>query len=208
MSGHPRVKICGLRELEHALVAAECGANFIGFVFAPARRRIEPARAREIVRQVPNCPSRVGLFVNESPELVNSIADEVGLDYVQLCGDETPEYLAQINRPAIKSIAVSDANSLTGVQDYHDRGATVQFDAYAPGQRGGTGISFDWSIFEHNRPRFPFVLAGGLNPDNVSEAIRIARPWGVDVSSGVEIDGRKDSNLIVDFVQAARSVRS
>lgn len=206
MSGSPHVKICGIRELEHALVAAECGADLIGFVFAPARRRVEPARAREIATQVPRCTSRVGLFVNESPCLVNKVAGEVGLDYVQLCGDEPPEYIRQIDRPAIKSIAVSDADSLKVAQDYRDRGATVLFDAYAPGQRGGTGISFDWGMFEENRPEFPFVLAGGLNPDNVCEAIRIAKPWGVDVSSGVEIDGRKDSKLIADFIRAARSV--
>ena len=208
MSESPRVKICGLRELEHALMAAECGADFIGFVFAPARRRIEPASAREIATQVPNCPDRVGLFVNESPDLVNRVADEVGLDYVQLCGDETPEYIEQVDRPTIKSIAVSDAESLTAAQDYRDRGATVQFDAYAPGERGGTGISFDWAIFEEHHPGFPFVLAGGLNPENVREAIRMAKPWCVDVSSGVEIDGRKDSRLIAKFVRAARSVRS
>ena len=207
MSESPRVKICGLRELEHALVAAECGADFIGFVFAPARRRIEPALAREIADQVPNSPGRVGLFVNESPGVVNRVSYEVGLDYVQLCGDETPDYLGQVDRPAIKSIAVSDAHSMTAAQNYRDRGATVLFDAYAPGQHGGTGISFDWSIFEENRPGFPFILAGGLNPDNVCEAIKIANPWCVDVSTGVEIDGRKDSGLISEFVRAARSVR-
>ena len=206
MNESPHVKICGIRELEHAMVAAECGADFIGFCFAPARRRVEPAVAREIATQVPSFPSRVGLFVNESPELVNQVADEVGLDYVQLCGDETPDYIGQINRPAIKSIPVTGAGSLRVAQDYRDRGATVLFDAHSPGERGGTGISFDWGIFSERRPEFPFVLAGGLNPHNVCEAIRIAKPWGVDVSSGVEIDGRKDSNLIAEFVQAARSV--
>lgn len=207
MSESPRVKICGMRELEHALVAAECGADFIGFVFAPARRRIEPSLARDIADQVPNCPGRVGLFVNESPGVVNRVSDEVGLDYVQLCGDETPDYLGQIDRPAIKSIAVSGAKSLAAAQVYRDRGATVLFDAFAPGQHGGTGISFDWSIFERDRPKFPFILAGGLDPENVFEAIRVARPWCVDVSTGVEIDGRKDSGLISEFVRAARSVR-
>lgn len=186
-------------------MAAERGADLLGFVFAPAQRQIEPTQARGIVSQLGNGPDRVGLFVNESPGVVNRVADDVGLDYVQLCGDEPPEYVDEIDRPTIKSIAVDDAGSFKTAEKYHRRGARVLFDAHVHGQRGGTGVSFDWSIFERDRPGFPFMLAGGLNPDNVGKAISTARPWGVDVSSGVEIGGRKSSELIAEFIRTVRS---
>ncbi len=206
MSERLRVKICGLKELEHALVATECGADFLGFVFAPSKRRLTPAVAREIIRQLPAGPARVGLFVNESPALVNEIAAEVGLDYVQLCGEEPPDYLDEIERPAIKSITVLDTSDIERAAGYYEKGATALFDAQVPGQGGGGGRSLDWSLLKAHRPAFPFLLAGGLNPANVQEAIMAVRPWGVDVSSGVEVDGRKSSELIAAFIQAARRV--
>lgn len=202
------VKICGLRRVEDAVVAAEAGATMLGFVFASSRRRIEPEAARETitaVRQVYPRVHMVGVFVNESPDIMNRIATLCDLDYLQLGGDEGPAIFAELQRPAIKTLHVGredDAETLLA-RARAMPAPLLHLDTAHAGIRGGTGRTFDWSVI----PALdrPFLLAGGLDPENVSPAVAAVRPWGIDVSSGVESDGEKDQAKIRAFIAAART---
>lgn len=231
-----RVKICGIRQPEHALAAAAAGADYIGLVFVPGRRRrVEVAVAREIAARVKaagrsasgdhapadshpgadhpagNLPRMVGLFADQSSEEVNQIVKSCGLDLVQLCGRESLDYCQQVRAGVIKVLHVpgpgfEDATSLAdSIRQYRESGHLVTLDRQLEGWPGGTGQSFDWDIAARlSRQRHQFLLAGGLTPDNVQEAVTRVRPWGVDVSSGVETGGEKDPDKIRAFVQNAR----
>jgi phosphoribosylanthranilate isomerase len=204
------VKICGLRTAEHALAALEAGADLLGFIFAPARRQVSPAEIMAIGAAVRAAPGGdrvglVGVFVNETAERMVATAAECGLDALQLSGDEAP----QIMRELPQSLAIIKAIRLIGddaEQAWWDvDGARLLVDAHVPGAYGGAGVVADWeraAQLAHNRS---IVLAGGLTPDNVGAAIGQVRPGGVDVSSGVEIDGVKDSARIRAFVAAVRA---
>lgn len=203
-----RFKICGLRDPANAQVAVESGANFIGMVFVPGvRREITPDRALEIiaaVRAKPGSkgPRLVGLFANQPLDDVNNIVRRCGLDMVQLCGDEPPEYWARVEADVIKQIKVRDdslGDTLASVKTVVEAGHTAMLDKYEKGALGGTGLTFDWDIAREVAERFPIMLAGGLTPDNVARAIAKVSPWGVDVSSGVENDGDKDPIKIRGF---------
>ena len=197
-----RVKICGIGDLETALGAAEAGADALGFVFAPGRRRLSPVRAREIIKKLPPFISRVGVFVNLPATEVEQIASYTGIDTVQLHGDESPEYCKAITGlKIIKAFSVSSVNDLEMAGRYVVDGYLL--DTPAPGLRGGTGMTFDWGLAA-NFSAGPLVLAGGLNPENVSQAIEIVRPYAVDVSSGVEIEGRKAISKIKNFVRRVK----
>ncbi len=199
-----RVKVCGIRTPEEARAAADAGADAVGFVFwPPSRRYVDPQEAAHIAQVLPPFVVRVGVFVNEPPEGVEEVARRVGLDAVQLHGDEPPEVCARIPRRVIKAIRVRDAGSLKAAAAYSV--SALLLDTYAPDTYGGTGRSFDWSLVEAIRYlRCPLILSGGLTPENVGEAIRRVRPYGVDVSSGVETGGRKDPEKIRAFVAAVR----
>ncbi|MDR5708747.1 MAG: phosphoribosylanthranilate isomerase [Armatimonadota bacterium] len=199
-----RVKICGIRTVEEARAAAEAGADAVGFVFWPrSRRYVEPEMAARIAQALPPFLVRVGVFVNEPPERVEEIAACVGLDAVQLHGDEPPEVCARLRRRVIKAIRIRDGRSLEAAADYPV--SALLLDTYVPETYGGTGRTFDWSLVEAVRHLDrPLLLSGGLNPENVAEAIRRVRPYGVDASSGVETDGRKDPEKICAFVAAVR----
>jgi phosphoribosylanthranilate isomerase len=207
----PLIKICGIREYEHAEVAAEAGANLIGFVFVPVRREVSPDAAKQIIEQVRKTielpPAAVGLFVNETAEHINRIAGQVGLDLVQLSGDEPPEMAAEIEVPVIKAIRVQQGTSIDDVraliQRYLECSAAVLIDSHVAGQWGGTGMVGDWNSAARLASEFPVVLAGGLNGNNVAEAIDRVKPAGVDVSSGVETEGRKDAGKIRQFISAS-----
>lgn len=203
-----RFKICGLRDPANAQVAVESGANFIGMVFVPGvRREITPDRALEIVAAVrakpgSKGPRLVGLFANQPLDDVNNIVRRYGLDMVQLCGDEPPEYWARVEADVIKQIKVRDdslGDTLASVKTVVEAGHTAMLDKYEKGALGGTGLTFDWDIAREVAERFPIMLAGGLTPDNVARAIAKVSPWGVDVSSGVENDGDKDPIKIRGF---------
>ena len=203
-----RFKICGLRDPANAQVAVESGANFIGMVFVPGvRREITPERALEIVAAVrakpgSKGPRLVGLFANQPLDDVNNILRRCGLDMVQLCGDEPPEYWARVEADVIKQIKVRDdslGDTLASVKTVVEAGRTAMLDKYEKGALGGTGLTFDWDIAREVAERFPIMLAGGLTPDNVARAIAKVSPWGVDVSSGVENDGDKDPIKIRGF---------
>ena len=209
-----RIKICGIREGVHALAAVEAGADFIGFVFAPTRRQVSPAKAREIVDTVKKSSSAiktVGVFVDTPASEVNRIADFCGLDWVQLSGNESWEYCLQIARPIIKAIRISqqlreeiNAELTVGLKTLSPQRFITLLDSQVEGKYGGTGITFSWRLAQQVAKEFSVIIAGGLNPENVAQAIEIATPWGVDVSSGVETDGTKDIAKIKAFIEAVR----
>jgi len=213
-----RVKICGIRALDDALAAAEAGADLIGMVFVPERRRrITPKEAKAIVDGVRNSggpvPRIVGLFADQSIEEVAGVVEFCGLDLAQLCGQETVEFAGQVGCDVIKVVHVAesatasdDAGTGALVKEFSGVGHLVTLDRYVEGIQGGTGKGFNWEVAASlSRSGHPFLLAGGLTPENVSEAITMVKPWGVDVSSGVETDGKKDHAKILEFLQKAKA---
>lgn len=205
-----QVKICGVRTIEHAQAAVEAGADMLGLVFAPSRRRIEPEHARQIVATIrasaTRPPSFVGLFVNEQSEHIVRTVEQCGLDAIQLSGDEDLEIIEHL--PEVQIIKAVRLNGDAREQAWLSNGMerlTLLVDAHVPGNYGGTGVVADWKraaeLARHRR----VLLAGGLNAANVRSAIQEVQPWGVDVSSGVETDGQKDSAKIRQFVMVARS---
>jgi len=199
-----KVKICGITSLEDALTAVAAGADALGFVFHPASpRHIFPEQAAAIIRQLPPFIQTVGLFVDESRDTVNTTADRCGLDIVQLHGDETPDFCSSINRRVIKAFRIKDIFSLDAVSDYCI--AACLLDAWSPAAHGGTGRTFNWEIASAAAAQRPIILAGGLTPDNVAEAVRRVKPYAVDVSSGVESSpGHKDADKLRKFIIQAR----
>ena len=213
-------KICGLRDVPNSLVAAESGADFLGFNFVEGvRRQLQPAEGSQIIYDFrmafdrDSIPKIVGLFANQPADFINDIIHQCGLDYVQLCGDEPPEFWDELAAPVIRQVKVredlprSEAVSLVSerVAETLAAGHIALLDKHQPGALGGTGVAFDWSIVRGLASDSPVMVAGGLNPQNVAEAIGIAAPWGVDVSSGVETDGLKDAEKIRAFAAAVRS---
>jgi phosphoribosylanthranilate isomerase len=200
-----RVKICGITSPEDALAAVEAGADAIGLVFAESPRRVDPAWARRIVADVPPYVSRVGVFVDEAPDAVAGAVRRVGLDTVQLHGRETPEECAGYDCRVVKALRVDAGFSSTDVEPYRGCDA-VLLDTYSSSAAGGTGACFDWTLCREVPDDIPFVLAGGLDPMSVGEAVRVARPYAVDVSSGVERQpGEKDATKMSAFVAAVRA---
>ncbi len=198
------IKICGICSLEAAQTAAESGADLIGFVFADSRRKIDMTTAAAISAAVKG-PGKVGVFVNQPLSEVLEIADFCHLDYLQLHGEESPEYCRSLNRPVIRACRVGPDFTPATLADYP--ADYLLLDSFVPGQPGGTGLTFDWRSvsLRIGRPRQKFLVAGGLTPENVSEAIHILNPDGVDVSGGVETDGVKNPGKISRFIAAARS---
>lgn len=197
-----RVKICGISEVASALVAAEAGAHAIGLIFAKSRRQVTLERAREITASLPPFVAKVGVFVDEDRDRVTEIVEAAGLDTVQLHGQESPDYCAAMPVPVVKAIRVKNAASLSVLAGY--RVAAFLLDTYDPEVMGGTGRPFDWSLAAEARRGHPVILSGGLNPGNVVEGLERVRPFGVDVSSGVETDGRKDHAKIREFIRRVR----
>jgi phosphoribosylanthranilate isomerase len=194
-----RVKICGIKRIEDALAAVEAGAHAIGLNFwRPGRRYVAPEVARVIARALPPFVARVGVFADEDPERIREIAALCGLDALQLHGSESPEFCRQFDRPVIKAIKVRGLQSVTGLGGYHV--AALLLDAHVPGEMGGTGRAFDWTLVARAKEAGPVILSGGLTPENVGDAIQAAQPYAVDVASGVETDGRKDPAKIRAFV--------
>ena len=213
------MKICGVRRLEDALTAADAGADYVGMVFVPGRRRrIEPADARLIANGLREsataAPKSVGLFGDQPLDEVLETIGVSGIDYAQLCGDESIDYCREVQQRAgvIKVLHVpADADDATihaldcRIGAFTDAGCTVTLDSEVVGLHGGTGESFDWRIASALAEHRAFLLAGGLTPDNVAGAVESVRPWGVDVSSGVETDGDQDADKIRRFVRNARA---
>ncbi len=209
------VKICGIRTPEIACTVAELGADLIGLIFAPSRRQVSPEQAQEILDGTQGLesepPKAVGVFVNESVERMNEIADQVDLGFIQLSGDEPVEIQARLCRPVIRvlrlpsGLAFSDARrTAERYLDCASPARALLLDTYLPGVYGGTGMQGDWKMAAKLAEHYPVILSGGLRPDTVGRALLTVRPFGVDVSSGVETDGEKDPARIKQFVEAVR----
>jgi len=209
-------KICGLQTVEHAIFARECGATFLGFVFVNGvRRELSLSNASELIEKYRSVcgdggPSLVGLFADQPIDMVNEIIGKCGLDYVQLCGREEIDYWAEIESKVIKQIRIDGSKERAEIVEWLNlemdaiasNNAIPLLDRYESGQLGGTGKTFDWTITTELAQGIEYILAGGLNHQNVSLAISTARPWAVDVSSGVENRGEKDFCKIQKFSEA------
>jgi phosphoribosylanthranilate isomerase len=201
-----RVKICGIREAAHARLAADAGADAIGLVFYPeSPRYVATHAAAAIAAALPPYVMAVGLFVNESEAGVRAVLDAVALDLLQFQGDESPEFCESFGRPYVRAVRMEAGTDLIEYAGRFHRAKALLLDAHVPGQRGGTGQTFDWAGFPREFP-LPLILSGGLTVQNVGRAVREVRPWAVDVSSGVERErGVKDPAKIVEFIRSVRS---
>lgn len=197
------VKICGLQEAMHVQAAVENGADFIGFVFAPSKRKISMEKAKQLAAHIPPTVQKVGVFVNESLATIRQIYETVGLDYVQYHGDETNEFIQSVGYPSIKAFSITNDTDFETIANYQVD--YYLFDAPGVDYRGGAGHTFDWSLLEKANLQIDRIfLAGGLSSDNVKEAVTRVHPYAVDVSSGVETDGRKDNQKIQAFIQQVK----
>jgi phosphoribosylanthranilate isomerase len=213
-SSSTRIKICGIRDKANASAAVEAGADFIGLVLAPSKRQVSPTVAHEIasaVKRSSDTAKVVGVFVNTPVFQINEIADFCALDVVQLSGDESWEYCGKIANPIIKAIRISQQSpedlctELSAASELLTGHRFITLlDSRVEGKYGGTGESFDWELAQQVAKKFPVIIAGGLDPENVARLIETVRPWGVDVSSGVETGGVKDTSKITAFIEAVR----
>ena len=229
----PYVKLCGLATREQIALATELGADAYGLVFAPqapAHRRLtqeeasmltnkgiyrsagekDQPRLHHFAKLTPRGePRTAGVFVNEDARTIADVAERVGLDAIQLSGDETPAFCTEVaeltNRPVIKALRLREESDLTQLDDYAMAGATLLLDAHVPGSYGGSGQTGDWRLAREAAQRWPIILSGGLTPENVADAIAQVQPAGVDVSSGIETAGAKDFDKMCRFVAATRA---
>jgi phosphoribosylanthranilate isomerase len=206
-----KVKICGITNWTDARRAVEAGVQFLGFNFyRPSPRYIQPAAARRIIRRLPDGIAAVGVFVNEPEANMLALARRVGLDYLQLHGDESPEQVARLKReiPVIKAIRVRDSFRPKQLNSF-GRASAILLDGFDARSRGGTGKTFNWNLARGSSGSRRIFLAGGLTPENVAEAIRVARPYAVDVCSGIEArPGRKDPARIVALMWAVQAAEA
>lgn len=201
-----RVKICGITNLEDALAAVDAGADALGFVFYESSpRHVSPEVAGDIIRQLPPLVAKVGVFVNAVEHTMLITAAQIGLDTLQLHGDGPPTPWRSCSLKTIKAFRVRDADSLRVLPDY-DTSAWL-LDSFVPDKLGGSGATFNWDLaVEAKKLGRPIVLAGGLTPENVADAVRKVQPYAVDVSSGVEsAPGKKDTSKVRKFVAAAKA---
>lgn len=217
-----KLKICGIQNVDSALAAAESGADFLGFVFVHGvRRQVTSQQVTSIIDDVRSSsvsaiPCFVGLFADQDIQEVNKIVRDCGLDYVQLCGDELPAYWDKVDAEVIKQIRVRDPESVVAstrdtirrVGQVVSTGRIALLDKYEQGSLGGTGKTFDWDVAASVAKCHDVMLAGGLTPENVGDAIDQVSPWGVDVSSGVETNKEKNIDKIRAFADAVRNSRS
>ena len=211
-----KVKICGLMDIAAALAAARAGADYLGMVFAPGRRQVSFAQAKEIslaVRALTPRPRLVGVFAAMPAGEVNRALEYCLLDCAQLAGGEGWDYCREIRPPFIKSIHISPRTTAGGVlagiekgyRFYSRKDLTFLLDTAFEGKSGGTGRVFDWEAAKENAAQFDIIVAGGLNPANVTQLLEEVHPWGVDVSTGVETEGHKDPVKIAEFISKVRS---
>jgi phosphoribosylanthranilate isomerase len=204
-----RIKCCGMTRTEDALLAARLGADAIGLVFtARSKRQVTLARAREIVAALPPFVTTVALFMDDDAHLVRQVIEKVQPTLLQFHGSETDDWCMQFGRPFLKAIAMGDgAAALPRLRDY-PHAAGLLLDGHGFGEAGGSGKAFDWSLLPGELTQ-PVILAGGLHAGNVADAVRLLRPWAVDVASGVELSpGVKDPDKLAAFIHAVRTVEA
>jgi phosphoribosylanthranilate isomerase len=210
-----RIKICGLKDPGTAEAAAKAGAHYLGLVFAPGNRQLDPGQAREIalaVRGLRRRPRLVGVFAGHTTEEVNRLVEYCRLDIAQLSGGEDWGFCRRIKAPLIKAVHIPVGTGAEEVVAWLEEGyrlfsreaLTFLLDTAVAGKSGGTGRSFDWSIAREAAAKMDIMIAGGLDPGNVGRLLREVRPWGVDVSSGVETGGKKDPAKILAFITKVR----
>jgi phosphoribosylanthranilate isomerase len=199
-----KIKICGITNLDDALAAVDFGADALGFNFyKKSPRHIEPQRAAEIIAQLPPFVVPVGIFVNEREEKIREIVSLACIQGIQLHGDETPEFCQRFGSRVIKAFQIKNKESLEHMSHY--RVSAYLLDSYKEGMRGGTGETFDWHLAVVAKTFGRIVLAGGLNPNNVAEAVKLVQPYGIDVAGGVEREkGIKDHVKLKTFITEAR----
>lgn len=216
------IKICATTNLDDSLASIAAGTNALGFILTPSKRQVAPQTAAAIIKALPPSVEKIGVVVNESPESLKHLAETTGLTGFQLHGDEPPEQLPEFRRALglrkiIKTLQAYEVLSDPARLDaYLEQGANydaILLDSGSPAARGGTGLTFNWSAIlpfvEHIKERKSLIIAGGLNPSNVADAIRLFAPCGVDVVSGVELStGKKDPSKLRAFIAAARAVNS
>ena len=194
----PRVKICGITNSDDALFCAFSGADALGFVFADSKRKVEPEKVREIVELLPPFVTSVGVFMNQSPDFVNKAVAVSKIDVIQLHGDEDADFIKKLSLPVIKRIKISGSHTT----DYlSNTAAKIKVCGFILDPGAGQGIHFNWEDFRNIPAQNRIIVAGGLTPDNVRDAVKIIMPYGVDVSSGVEKSpGVKDHKKIKKFI--------
>ena len=199
-----RVKICGITNSEDAHAAVEYGADALGFVFAKSPRQITKEQARDIIAELPPFVSPVGVFADEKADMIKEICDFCCIHTVQLHGNEQPSYLKELEGyTLIKAFRVKEEDDLKPLANY--RPHAFLLDSYVKGSPGGTGVPFKWEIARQAHKYGAIILSGGLTPENVREAIRVVKPYAVDVSSGVESSpGKKDTLLVKRFIANAK----
>ncbi len=212
-----RIKICGITDAAHVEAIAEAGADLIGVVFAPSPRQLTPEKAKAIAKAAKKQGLPVvGVFVNTPPTEVNAIAATCGLDWVQLSGDEDTDCCRHMQKPFIKAIHIApdwDEEYLLHYLESYQRQLRYHhpiylLDTHVEEKYGGTGRVFPWDIAKRAAQRYPVIIAGGLDPENVEEVVAELKPWGVDVSSGVESGGIKDIRKIEAFIAAVRRAKA
>ena len=196
------VKICGITDCKTAQFAIEAGADAIGFVFAESKRQISVSKAKEIIQTLPKHILKIGVFVNETKENLESIFEEVGLTHLQLHGDESPSFCQTLRYPVIKAIRIESESDINQIAEYPCDYILV--DSPLGPYRGGNGTTFDWNLLINKNIERKLILAGGLTIDNVLLASEIVKPVMVDVSSGVETDGKKDEKKIEAFINTVK----
>lgn len=202
-----KAKVCGMTNLKDALVAVEEGADAVGFIFyKKSPRSVTMKLVREIVLELPPFVDTVGVFVDEAADQINKIADYCNLDMIQLHGDESPAFCKRMRRRVIKAFRVKDMQSVKTLSNFQVSGFLL--DTFSESLHGGTGKVFDWNLALPAKKFGPVIMAGGLTPNNVQQAIRQVRPYGVDVCSGVESEpGIKDHKKVRAFLKNAKAGR-
>ena len=207
-----RTKICGITNVEDALAAVAAGANALGFLlYRRSPRYVDPMKVQQIVAQLPPFVLPVGVFVNEEIKIVRDLMDTCGLALAQLHGEETAAYCRELGRPVLKALRLKDRSTFLALAEFQGRAGVRGFvlDAFSDEAYGGTGQAVDWSLAKEVAQAATVVLAGGLTAENVGQALRAVQPYGVDVSSGVEVaPGKKDHEKVRAFLRAVRSVSS
>ena len=202
------IKICGITRFEDAAEAVKLGANALGFIFTSSPRQISPEKARDIIGSLPPFVKSVGVFVNESPATIRDITDLCGLDLVQLHGDESPNLCKEFMPYTMKALRIKDDSIIPSIESYRGKVRALLLDTYVKNKPGGTGKTFDWDLAVKIKTfNIPIILSGGLGPNNIKDAIKTVRPYGVDINSGVEESpGKKNHTLLKTLFERLKMV--